>query len=286
MSGTMASFNTALSALRYNSLVMDVASGNVANVGTEGYARRRVDGQSVGAPTQPAMWSRYESQGDGVRVAGLTRMVDPLLDARSRREHGLQSYLDVRQTVLDRVETGLRRARRPGRGRRDGVVPQQLARPRQRPRRRRLTRLGAHRGQHPGRLDQPPGPQHHRRAGRPAPDAARRGRGGQHRRQRPGRGQQGDRQRQHERHGPQRAARPARPARAATLRADRLRRHHPQRRRHGRHPERRRPGHRAERRHLRDRHRRHPHRRRRRQPGDLPDHRHLGHHRRHRQLPG
>ncbi len=106
MSGTMASFNTALSALRYNSLVMDVASGNVANVGTAGYARRRVDGQSVGAPTQPAMWSRYDYQGDGVRVAGLTRMVDPLLDARSRREHGLQSYLDVRQTVLDRIETG------------------------------------------------------------------------------------------------------------------------------------------------------------------------------------
>ncbi|MFN8196544.1 MAG: flagellar hook-associated protein FlgK [Nocardioidaceae bacterium] len=106
MSGTLSSFNTALSALRYNQLVMDVASGNVANVGTEGYARRRVEAQSVGAPTQPAMWSRYADQGDGVRVSGLSRLVDPLIDARSRREHGLQSYLDVRQTVLDRVETG------------------------------------------------------------------------------------------------------------------------------------------------------------------------------------
>lgn len=106
MSGTLSSFNTALSALRYNAVVMDVASGNVANVNTEGYARRRVEAQSVGAPAQPAMWSRYESQGDGVRVSGLARLVDPFLDARSRREHGLQSYLDVRQAVLERVETG------------------------------------------------------------------------------------------------------------------------------------------------------------------------------------
>lgn len=106
MTGTLSTFNTALSALRYNQLVMDVASGNIANASTEGYARRRVEGQSVGAPTQPAMWSRYEAQGDGVRVAGLARMVDPLLDMRARREHGLGSYLDVRQTVLERVETG------------------------------------------------------------------------------------------------------------------------------------------------------------------------------------
>jgi flagellar hook-associated protein 1 FlgK len=106
VSGTLSSFNTALSALRYNAVVMDVASGNVANVNTEGYARRRVEAQSVGAPAQPAMWSRYESQGDGVRVSGLARLVDPFLDARSRREHGLQSYLDVRQAVLERVETG------------------------------------------------------------------------------------------------------------------------------------------------------------------------------------
>jgi flagellar hook-associated protein 1 FlgK len=105
---TFSSLNTALSALRYNRVAMDVASGNIANVSTEGYARRRVNAESVGAPAQPAMWSRYTGAGgDGVAVAGLDRMVDPLLDIRARREHGNQAYLDIRQSVLERVEAGI-----------------------------------------------------------------------------------------------------------------------------------------------------------------------------------
>ena len=107
MSSTFGSVNNALSALRYHQSVMDVASGNIANVSTEGYARRRVIGEATGAPAQPAMWSRFEGSGDGVRVGDLQRMVDPLLDARARREHGNQSYLDVRHAVLSRVESGL-----------------------------------------------------------------------------------------------------------------------------------------------------------------------------------
>ncbi|MDP3894536.1 flagellar hook-associated protein FlgK [Nocardioides sp.] len=107
MSGTFSSLNTALSALRYNAVVLDVASNNVANVGTDGYTRRQVAGASVGAPPTTAMWSRYVGSGDGVRVAGLTRMADAFLDARARIEHGNQSYLDVRQAVLQRVESGI-----------------------------------------------------------------------------------------------------------------------------------------------------------------------------------
>ena len=107
MSGTFSSMGTALSALRYNRVAMDVASGNIANVGTDGYTRRRVEGSSVGAPDVPAMWSRYDGAGDGVRVNGVTRMSDELLNIRSRREHGNQSYLDVRQASLERVEQGI-----------------------------------------------------------------------------------------------------------------------------------------------------------------------------------
>jgi flagellar hook-associated protein 1 FlgK len=36
VSGTFSSLNTALSALRYTRVAMDVASGNIANVGTDG----------------------------------------------------------------------------------------------------------------------------------------------------------------------------------------------------------------------------------------------------------
>jgi flagellar hook-associated protein 1 FlgK len=107
VSGTFGSVNTALSALRYHQVVMDVSSGNIANVSTDGYARRRVVGQSVGAPAQPAMWSRYDGHGDGVRVGSVDRLVDPLLDARARHEHGTQAYLDTRAASLARVETAL-----------------------------------------------------------------------------------------------------------------------------------------------------------------------------------
>src|SRR4051794_24461850 len=101
MSGTFSSLNSALTALRYNRVAMDVASGNIANVGTDGYSRRRVEAESIGAPSRPAMWSRYDGAGDGVSVSGVNRMVDALLDVRARREHGNQTYLDVRQSVLE-----------------------------------------------------------------------------------------------------------------------------------------------------------------------------------------
>ena len=107
MSATFASFNSALSALRYHQVVMDTASGNIANVSTDGYARRRAVGETMGAPAVPAMWSRYDGSGDGVRTKGIERMTDPFLDIRARREHGNQAYLDTQQATLDRVEAGI-----------------------------------------------------------------------------------------------------------------------------------------------------------------------------------
>jgi flagellar hook-associated protein 1 len=104
---SFSSINTALSALRYNQVALDTASHNIANVGTEGYTRRRVEAASAGTPTTPAMWSRNQNAGGGVRITGVTRMTDAFLDARVRTEHGKQSYLDTRQAVLDRLETGI-----------------------------------------------------------------------------------------------------------------------------------------------------------------------------------
>jgi flagellar hook-associated protein 1 len=104
---TFSSLNTALSALHFNRIALDVHGGNVANVGTDGYARRRVVGESVGAPAVPAIWSKYDGAGDGVRVGSLDRMVDPLLDVRARTEHAQQSLLDGQAEVLLRLETGI-----------------------------------------------------------------------------------------------------------------------------------------------------------------------------------
>ena len=108
MSGTFSSLSSALSALRYNRVAMDVASGNVANAGTAGYARRQVIGQATGAPAVPAMWSRWDvAGGDGVQPGGVNRMVDPLLDARARTEHADLSFADSRAASLVRFETTL-----------------------------------------------------------------------------------------------------------------------------------------------------------------------------------
>src|SRR3712207_3352239 len=93
MAGSFSALNTALSALRYNRIAMDTASQNIANAATEGYTRRRVDAATAGTPTHPAMWSRSQDAGSGVRVLGISRLSDAFLDARARTEHGKQSYL-------------------------------------------------------------------------------------------------------------------------------------------------------------------------------------------------
>ncbi|WP_370290469.1 flagellar hook-associated protein FlgK [Nocardioides sp.] len=106
MAGSFGSIGTALSALRYQQVALDVAGNNIANATTEGYARRRVVGESLG-PVTPAMWSRTDGHGSGVGVGEVRRMVDPLLDTRVRREHASLSYLQTTQTVLARVEEGI-----------------------------------------------------------------------------------------------------------------------------------------------------------------------------------
>ncbi|GAB6986978.1 flagellar hook-associated protein FlgK [Nocardioides pyridinolyticus] len=101
------SLNSALTALRYQQVALDVASNNVANVGTDGYVRRRVVAETIGGSITPALWSRPAPPAGGVQPSGIDRMTDALLDFRVRREHGRQTYLDVKADSLRRIETGL-----------------------------------------------------------------------------------------------------------------------------------------------------------------------------------
>lgn len=107
MAGSFASINTALTALRYQQTALDIASTNVANVGTDGYVRRRVVGETLGVASAPARWSRSTETSSGVQATRVDRMTDVLLDSRMRREHGRQSYLDGVAGALARIETGL-----------------------------------------------------------------------------------------------------------------------------------------------------------------------------------
>lgn len=106
MVGSFGSITSALSALRYQQVALDVAGSNISNATTDGYVRRRVVGESVSAAA-PALWSRYDGHGDGVAVGEVRRMVDPLLDTRVRREHATYSFLATSQTVLSRIEEGI-----------------------------------------------------------------------------------------------------------------------------------------------------------------------------------
>lgn len=107
MSGTLSSLNTALTALQYQRNALDVAASNIANATTDGYTRRRVTGETIGATATPALWSRQGLTGEGVQATSIQRMNDAILDARARREHASQSYLDLRASALARVETGI-----------------------------------------------------------------------------------------------------------------------------------------------------------------------------------
>ncbi|MCL8027646.1 flagellar hook-associated protein FlgK [Nocardioides bruguierae] len=107
MSGTLSSLNSALSALRYQRVAIETASANVANVGVEGFTRRRVTAETLGAPSVPAMWSRYTGPDGGVRTSGVERLADPLMEARSRTEHAKLAYLETRTTALTRLESGI-----------------------------------------------------------------------------------------------------------------------------------------------------------------------------------
>lgn len=107
MAGSFSSINIATSGLRYNQVALDIAANNLSNAATDGYVRRRLIGASVGGPEVPALWSRYDGHGDGVRVASAQRMTDPLLDSRVRREHGFLSFLQTSLTVLQRIEGGI-----------------------------------------------------------------------------------------------------------------------------------------------------------------------------------
>ncbi|WP_300682333.1 flagellar hook-associated protein FlgK [Nocardioides sp.] len=107
MTGTFSGLNTALSALRYQQVVMDVASNNVSNVKTEGYVRRQAVAAEVGNTGQSAMYAFYDGHGDGVKTQSVQRVYDALIDARVRRENAKLSYLTTTQTILSRVETAI-----------------------------------------------------------------------------------------------------------------------------------------------------------------------------------
>lgn len=91
--------NTALSGLRASQMGLDTASHNVANAGTAGYTRQRVNLQAA----QPFA-SAVGPMGTGVRITDIARLRDGFLDARVRTTLGGFAYADTRAQGLGRAE--------------------------------------------------------------------------------------------------------------------------------------------------------------------------------------
>ncbi len=92
--------NTGRSALRVQQLAMQVVGQNMANVGTDGYSRRRLELTAA----LPSGISELWNTGSGVDVHHLGRVRDQLIDDQIRRAGAGLGYWSQRDDGLARVE--------------------------------------------------------------------------------------------------------------------------------------------------------------------------------------
>ena len=102
--GTFDGLGIGLSALYAQRRAIDVAGQNIANVNTDGYSRQRADMVADSGPIVPALFSRYEGTGQGVRSVDVLRMRDRFLESRAHQEHAGSSYLSRMQVTMGRIE--------------------------------------------------------------------------------------------------------------------------------------------------------------------------------------
>jgi flagellar hook-associated protein 1 FlgK len=100
---TFGLLNTAYSGLAAARAGLDVTGQNVANAGTAGYTRQRVDQAAVGA-SAPALFSTAPLAGGGTVITGISRLNDSLLDTRARATAATSGYWDTASAALSTVE--------------------------------------------------------------------------------------------------------------------------------------------------------------------------------------
>ncbi|MCX5645685.1 MAG: flagellar hook-associated protein FlgK [Phycisphaerae bacterium] len=93
----MSNFSIGLSGLNAAQTALDVIGNNVANAATEGYHRQKIE-------LSP---STYGQSGSGVNVAGVTRMVDALLESEILRQQSSSGQVSQELSLLSTVETTL-----------------------------------------------------------------------------------------------------------------------------------------------------------------------------------
>ena len=96
--------NMALTALQAQRRGLELAAQNASNTNTDGYSRQRLDLQSVGSSTVPALYATSNGQSGGVQVAGITRFRDQFLEIQAALEHGSLANLNVGSTKMQNIE--------------------------------------------------------------------------------------------------------------------------------------------------------------------------------------
>ncbi|MEW1955620.1 flagellar hook-associated protein FlgK [Terrabacter sp. NPDC080008] len=105
---TFGPLGTAYRGLSAAQQAMDVAGHNVANVGTDGYTRQRIEQSSISAPAQGWAGATGVQAGQGVSVDRTARLGSALMDASVRLTASSAGYLAQRSSALGRVESTLR----------------------------------------------------------------------------------------------------------------------------------------------------------------------------------
>lgn len=101
---TFSGLNAATSALFASQRALDITGQNIANVNTDGYSRQRVDLQSVGGSTVPAIWSTSSQIGQGVNGDSVTRIRDAFLESRAQVEHSTTATMTVTNDTYSQIE--------------------------------------------------------------------------------------------------------------------------------------------------------------------------------------
>ncbi len=96
----MQNYSIGLSGLNAAYAALDSVGNNIANASTEGYHRQRVDFSPAGSVKSAGL-----SVGGGVEVAGLTRMVDELLEGEMVRQESSLGQVSQELSTLSSVET-------------------------------------------------------------------------------------------------------------------------------------------------------------------------------------
>src|SRR3569833_4648467 len=84
---------SALTALKTNSAALGVVSNNVANINTQGYARRGVNEQTLAAGGQLM----------GVDVASVQRVIDQFLSQDNLSASGTSSQYDIQASLFSQL---------------------------------------------------------------------------------------------------------------------------------------------------------------------------------------